>query len=305
MNKVYELVQERIVKDIEKAIEEGKSNPWIKPWNTLGAPRNFITKKPYKGINLLLLDKGGYYLTFNQIKSLQKEYDFIKLKKGSKSDIIVFWKFNDNVKDTKNTENDKDSLEQDENKKNIPILKYYNVFHQSNIEGFEQLVPDQEVYNHEESILDAEEIINNYSKVVNIEFENIDKAYYSPSIDKIVVPGKEYFKIIDAFYSTCFHEIIHSTGNEKRLNRLSKSFKFGDDKYSKEELVAEIGASMLCADCKINNNELIKNSNAYLYGWLTAIKEDVKLVISASQQAQKACDFVMNFIKGEENEETE
>ena len=87
--------------------------------------------------------------------------------------------------------------------------------------------------------------------------------------------------------------MIHSTGHKSRLDRLASNFSFGDHNYSKEELVAEIGSSMLCAEFNIETKGTIQNSTAYLYGWLSAIKQDITLITNAAQAAQKACDYIL------------
>lgn len=305
MSKVYQIVQERIIKDIEDAIKNGTSAPWVKPWTSNNAPKNFITKIPYKGVNKLLLKKGGYYITMKQIKDLQKKHPFIKLKKGSKSEMVVYWLFSKEVE-----VKSEDELKDDEvlKEKKYVSCRYYNVFHQSDVEGLEQLIPEEEKveYIHTTNNEKAESIISLYSDIVPIHHQDIDRAFYTPALDEIVVPSATCFENIEEFYSTNFHEIIHSTGHSSRLDRLEKNFKFGDHNYSKEELVAEIGASMLCVECNIDSKEVIQNSNAYLYGWLSQIKKDVSLIISASQRAEKACEYVLdntiNIVKEEKIE---
>lgn len=103
MSKVYEYVQQKIIDAIEVAIEEGGTVPWRKPWKN-GVPRNYITKDPYRGINLLLLD-GGSYLTYKQLQDLRKKDKNIKLRKGSKQHPVYFWKVVDKSSDESEEEN--------------------------------------------------------------------------------------------------------------------------------------------------------------------------------------------------------
>lgn len=109
------------------------------------------------------------------------------------------------------------------------------------------------------------------------------------------MPDPQHFCSREAYYSTLFHELTHSTGHEDRLKRstLMDLCKFGDTNYSKEELVAEMGATFLCAICGIENST-IDNSAAYLRGWLAALRHDKKLLITAAAQAQRAADFISN-----------
>ena len=95
------------------------------------------------------------------------------------------------------------------------------------------------------------------------------------------------------FYSTLFHELTHSTGHPSRLNRLKAPAFFGDERYSKEELCAELGAAMLCGHCGIDNSEASDNSVAYLQNWLAALKNDTTLVVSAAAKAQRAADYIL------------
>lgn len=282
MSKVYEIVQDKIIKEIEEAIANGGTAPWRKPWKG-GIPKNFISKKPYRGINLLLLD-GGSYITFNQIKDLQKKNPEIKLKKGSKSHMIVFWNF---------VEKENDDGEEEK----IPFLKYYRVFAVSDVEG----IKEEEINFEHEPIEDAEKLVEAYKVEVPINVQKgSGRAYYTPALDKITVPDKSQFPELEEYYSTLFHEMVHSTGHTSRLNRFTNDDQtiFGSESYSKEELVAEVGSNMILAILGIENEEQQENSISYLYGWLTKIKEDPKLIVHAAQQAQKAADFILEFHEG-------
>lgn len=288
MSKVYEIVQDKIVKAIEEAIENGGTAPWRKPW-VGGIPKNYKTRKPYRGINLLLLG-GGSYLTFKQIKELGKKDPKIKLKKGSKAEMVVFWNFIDK----KEEDSEEDS--------SYAILKYYNVFHVSNVEGIEE---ETHVFDHE-PIEKAEQLINNYKVEVPISIqEGSNQAYYVPATDRIVLPALNQFTKAEEFYSTAFHEMVHSTGLETRLNRFKAGdqVKFGSKDYSKEELVAEIGANMILSVLGIEDEKQAENSITYLHAWLKKIKEEPKLITLAAQKAQKASDYILDFNFLEEEEE--
>ena len=128
-----------------------------------------------------------------------------------------------------------------------------------------------------------------------------DGAFYSPISDKISTPLRSQFNSEEDFYSTLFHELVHSTGHASRLDRL-KSTMFGSEEYSKEELVAEIGASFLCNMVGIAP-KVEENSIAYISGWLSKLRNDKRLIISASGMAQKAVDFIIGVKKENEEEE--
>lgn len=273
---VYQLVTDRIIDELEKGLI-----PWEKPWTGVrGGAYNRITKKPYSLLNQMLLKHPGEYATFKQWTELGG-----KIKKGSKSEIIVFWKILEKEKI-----NDKGEKE----KVSIPILKYYNVFHISQVEGVEPLEkPFEEVT----PIAKADQIIIDYVAREKITFEECksDKAYYSPTSDRVVVPLKEQYKHINEYYSTTFHELTHSTGHKTRLNRLETGMiaSFGSETYSKEELVAEIGAATLLNMLGIGTAKTFRNSTAYIQSWLQVLKNDNKFIVSAAGRAEKAVNYIL------------
>lgn len=317
MNKVYEYVQERIIKALEEAIKEGGTAPWKKPWKGYGFV-NYVTRKPYRGINLILLPEPGEYITFNQIQEIRKKNPEVKLKKGCKKHMVVFWSFPNNKKTvkeekiseiTEEIEDIEEIVDEEDIKvtevtpvtpvnnskknKKKPIFRYYWVYNINDVEGLESKFK----FNNEHNpIDDAEKIINNYDIELKIN-KGSDRAFYSPEFDFISVPDKSQYKNIAEYYCTIFHEMVHSTGHKSRLNRFTslEEYSFASETYSKEELIAEIGANMLMLYAGIENTACQQNSISYLYGWLKAIKEDVTLIISAAQKAQKAADYILNY----------
>ncbi|MCH4200640.1 MAG: zincin-like metallopeptidase domain-containing protein [Clostridium tyrobutyricum] len=297
MNKIYEYVQKNIINQLKDAIENGSSYPWQKPWIGYNRPKNYVTQKEYSGINLLLLPIPGEYITFKQIKKLNKSNPNVKLKKGSKSNMVVFWKFTHhcNKDDEVGTRKEHElHVVSDDLSKNYPIFRYYNVFHISCVEG---LKPHDNIIQNSSvnPILEAENLISAYSKEVNIKkVEGSNRCYYNVARDFISVPNINQFENETAFYSAVFHEMIHSTGHKSRLDRLKNEdqFQFSSQSYSKEELVAEIGACMIMSKLKIEKASVNKNSVSYIYGWLRTISEDIKLITFAAQQAEKAVNFI-------------
>lgn len=270
---VYEIVTNRIVEKLKQGII-----PWSKPWNDNNKPVNWVTQRAYSGVNLWILDSGEY-ATFKQITDAGG-----KVRKGAKAEIVVYWQM---LK-----KEDKDGKEQ-----TIPLLKYYNVF---NIEKDTDLKPKRQkvVANTETKIVEkAEEIFNKYLDKPLIKHIEGDNAYYQPSTDELVMPKTYQFKGINEYYSVIFHELVHSTGHEKRLNRLT-STRFGSEEYAKEELVAELGASILCGMSDILEYT-IDNSVAYIQSWIKKLQDDTKLIISASSQAEKAVKYMLG---GQQND---
>lgn len=297
---VYEIVRTNILKKIEEAIKNGETFHWVKPWKGYGFPMNFVSKKKYRGINLLLLPMGGYYMTMKQVQEKGG-----KVKKGSKAFNVYFWSYVNSKKEdtTKNPtenaeteyENKDKNIEKRTDKKKRCVFKYYKVFHQSQILGIEFPKPEK---NEHELDMASENFIKEYNRIVPINIvDGSDRAYYSPSQDIISVPSNTQFENINRYYSTILHEMIHSTGHSSRLDRFEPSTTFGDSSYSKEELIAEIGSSMLRVYLGIECEECDKNSIAYLQSWYNHIKDsDVGEITFASQQAQKAMDFIINSI---------
>ena len=124
--------------------------------------------------------------------------------------------------------------------------------------------------------------------------EQEDRAWYRPCTDTVGIPARGAFDSAEEYYSTLFHELTHSTGHPKRLGRagIEKLNTFGSESYSKEELIAEMGAAMLCGVAEIERKTL-SNSAAYLKSWTDVLKGDSRMVVSAASQAQKAADYIL------------
>ena len=292
---VYQLVTDKIVAQLQQGII-----PWQMPWKSNANPNlamNYVTRKTYSFLNQFLLGwRGGEYVTFNQTQQLGG-----KIKKGSKAQMVVFftmqtYKTKRKVKDTQESE-----IREEEVEISIPVLRYYNVFHIADCEGIESKLEEKEEPKETqlEPIESAEKIINDYvSREKDFGFRNnvfSNHAFYSPAEDIVTVPMLSQYKISEEYYSTAFHELVHSTGHPKRLNREDnkKVAAFGSDDYSREELVAEIGSAMLCSYCGIDCEKAFTNSVAYIQGWLSILKNDNRMIVWASSRAEKACDYIL------------
>lgn len=276
---VYEMVTERIIAELEKGVI-----PWEKPWTGVrSGAYNRVSKRPYSLLNQMLLKHTGEYATYKQWQDLGGQ-----VKKGEKSEIVVFWK----IFETEETNKDTGEKET----KKIPLLRYYNVFHISQVEGVEPLAPEQ-LNDEVEPIEEADKIITDYITREHIEFTECrsNEAYYSPSSDRVVVPMKGQYKVINEYYSTTFHELTHSTGHKSRLNRLETGAvaAFGGTEYSKEELVAEIGSASLMNLLGIETVKTFRNSAAYIQSWLQVLRNDNKFIVSASSKAEKAVNYIL------------
>lgn len=276
---VYELVTNRIIEQLENNII-----PWEKPWSgTIDGAFNRVSKKPYSILNQMLLKYNGEYATFKQWQELGGH-----IRKAEKSEIIVFWK----MYQIKEKQDDGTEII-----KTIPLLKYINVFHISQVDGVEPL--KQKVTHDIEPIEKAEKILNDYWNRENITIEHVkgDKAFYSPMFDKIQLPLFEQFKQSEEYYSTAFHESVHSTMKTSRCNRQEdrkgKVVSFGSEEYSKEELVAEVGSAQLMNIVGIETTKSFRNSTAYIQSWLKVLRNDNKFIVSASSKAEKAVNYIL------------
>ena len=270
MATVAQIVTDAIIKKLESGVI-----PWHKPWRG-GEAVNYITQKPYTGINRLLLD-GGEYLTYKQVQDLNG-----KIKKGTKSHIVVFYK------PIEITDDETDEI------KKIRLLKYYKVYSLQDVEGIEsrQNIAHRNNYN----IDNCESVINRYIDKSGVKFESktSTKAYYSPTDDKVTVPLISQFSSSKHYYSTVYHELAHSTGHKSKLNRLTTTAHFGNADYSREELTAEITSAMLCKHTGIDTADIIDNTAGYIQSWLKALKNDTNMVLVAAAKAEKAVDYILN-----------
>ncbi|MCM1173412.1 MAG: zincin-like metallopeptidase domain-containing protein, partial [Clostridium sp.] len=163
----------------------------------------------------------------------------------------------------------------------IPLLRYINVFHVSQVDGVEPL---KEPLHDVEPIESADKVIIDYvaREHIDLQITKSDRAFYNPSFDRVVIPLKEQYRNANEYYSTAFHELTHSTGHKKRLDRLeSKAVAaFGSETYSKEELIVEIRGASILNILGIETPQTFKNSAAYIQNWLQALRNDNRFIIS-------------------------
>ncbi|MBN2489129.1 MAG: DUF1738 domain-containing protein [Methanosarcinaceae archaeon] len=270
-NKVYEIITEQIVEQLEKGIV-----PWHKPWSSeTRMPLNASTNKHYNGINIMLLASQGrynpYWCTYRQCADLGGN-----VNRGEKGTMVIFWKISEL----------QDPTDPGKMKKSA-ILRYYKVF---NIEQT-SLAEDERFAvpaNNHDPIEACEGIVKMYPNKPEIVVG--DKAAYRPYDDTVIIPDVRRFEDINEYYSTLFHELVHSTGHESRLARPIKN-SFGSEDYSKEELIAEMGNCFLCGIAGIAP-AIIDNSAAYIRSWISKLQKDSKLVVMTASKAEKAAKYI-------------
>jgi antirestriction protein ArdC len=293
---IYQTVTNRIIASLKAGVI-----PWKKPWKTRRYagdpfPRNFYTGKPYRGINVLLLWSSEYnspfWLTFKQAQALKGS-----VRKGEYGTPIIFYKqFSDHAE--KNEEGT------GEGERAPFVLCRYTVFNVEQCDGLTLPEISQPAIAPEvdENEL-CESIVNGWENrpALHLTSPTEYRAYYRPSTDSVHMPARSRFVDTPHYYSTLFHELIHSTGHESRLHRTFGG-RFGDELYSKEELVAEMGAAFLCAIAGIASERTDRNTTAYIQNWIEKLEEDSRLIVHAAANAQRAVDLILGSTFEEVNE---
>lgn len=289
---VYKMVTDRIIKMLEDVINGiAKKLPWQMPWcGGVSLAISGATGKPYSFLNQMLLGRPGEWYTFKQIQDRGA-----KIKKGCKASPVVFFKWIEDKSKDPDPETGKRDM--------IPLLRYYNVFHVDDIEGIEPKIKEVEPNPDIKPDEKAEAVKDGYVKRsgVKLRIYKSNSAYYKPSTDEIVVPEMSQYANIAEYYSTMFHEMTHSTGHESRLKRIN-STAFASHEYSKEELVAEMGAASLVNYCGLETESSFKNSVAYIEGWISKLKNDSHMAVSAANQAEKAFRMIVGDVADVEEE---
>ena len=300
----YQMVTDRICAMLEQGLK-----PWAQPWTSAvscawsgndGRVYTLLNQmlladpdKKYKTINELFDDIRGEWVTYNQAQARGGQ-----VRKGEKGRKVVFFKMIE--KDT-----GKADAAGNPKMETIPCLNVYTVFHIRQCDGVEQKyhLDGDKLYDFSGDQA-ADKVASDYISREGITFrtQKGNRAYYSPATDTVTLPLAEQFVDWTEYYSTLYHELTHSTGHEKRLNRLTKSAAFGDDDYSTEELVAEIGSASLMATLGIATDSTLHMSAAYIKNWLKALKNDKRMIVVASSRAEKAVKMILN-IKEEKQHE--
>ena len=287
---VYETITEQIIHSLESGVV-----PWARPWEAsqYGIHRNAATDRPYRGLNILLLNMiammQGFvdprWLTFRNAEKLGGH-----VKKGEKGVGIIFWKFVPTKADgssvsLSDTANDMHPVSDDENQKVIPLVRMYTVFNVEQCEGLN--IADLEVKEIDNSTYPDSELILNLPIIKH----GGNKAYYTQAKDFIAMPTRDCFESPEFYYSTAFHEIVHWTGHHSRLHRKFGK-RFGDNEYAVEELVAEIGSAFIGAGAGLPFEDM--RHPEYINSWLQILKKDSMAIFTAAAKAQTAADFVLD-----------
>ena len=273
---IYDEVTNQIIEEIEAGAGE-----WSPSWIKGGFEhQNRVSHKAYRGINILILmmaqARNGFssneWLTYKQAGQLGGN-----VRKGEKGTRITFFKTIE-----------KDGEKGDKETKIIPILRTYTVFNLDQCEGIEAHCKPQAINPDSRS-----EAIDSFMAATKADIRHGgDSAFYMPSTDHVQLPEFEHFAGANHYYATAFHELTHWTGGKARTGRIAeqaKGFKTMKEGYAFEELVAELGAAMLCAQHGVTGE--LRHA-AYIENWLQALKGDNKFIFKAAKLAQQAADLL-------------
>jgi antirestriction protein ArdC len=265
-NKAYQAVLDRLA-DLVRA----GAMPWRARWSRIGPPYNFVTGRLYRGINVLVLGSASYgqpgWLTYKQALDIGGH-----VRKGETGTPVLFYQ---------------QVIRQDEDgqPRMISFARSWTVFNVEQCEGIE--VPTRT-----RPLPSAEAIVTNMPDAPDIHHGG-NRAYYAPYEDYVQMPPRSAFVTSGDYYATLFHELVHSTGHESRLKRLSRTRMITRWDYAFEELIAEIGAALLCAQCGLDNDGILRNNAGYLNVYLNNF-DDLTPMFRAAVDAQAAADYILN-----------
>ncbi len=286
----YQQVTDYVIQELEKGVV-----PWRQPWGEgieIAGPQNLVSKRAYQGWNFFYLRlivraykfSTPFFLTFKQAMAQGGS-----IKKGSHGFPVVCWL----KREFKKTQVDGETGEEKIKAVTRLVPVEHIVFNLDQAEGIMAPKVTEVRRTPAEKIAACEAVVSSMPEAPSIT-EGGDRAFYNRLSDHVQMPPFDSFGVSQEYYSTLFHELVHSTGHKKRLNRaeLMESDGFGSAKYSNEELTAEFGAAFLCAHTAIEQ-KTIGNSVAYIQNWMGRLRADKTLVLKAAAKAQAAADFIL------------
>ena len=295
-NRVKPDLYQEVTDKMIALLEQGTA-PWRCSWSKYGMARNYVSGNTYRGINAFLLNflpnhPIPYYLSFKQARELGGH-----VRKGARAEKVYFFKAYHKDEDGKTVSEDRAAqlAGMGAEVHRIPFLKSFAVFNIADVEGVDFEFPEVPLQHHEQ-IERCEQLVSQLTHPPQLVSEDANGAWYAPRRDVLNMPQMGQFDTAEEYYAVLFHELTHSTGHVTRLNRegITGTVKPGSADYAREELIAEMGASFLCAHTGIDLESITENSAAYLAGWLKRLQDDNKLVLKAAAGAQKAADFLLN-----------
>ncbi len=274
----YQEITDRII----AALERG-TVPWRTPWRARGH-RNARTDRPYRGINTLVLQMAALERGWNDPRWLtyrQAQAAGGHVRRGEHGTRVVLWKWIE-----------KQDSPDPERPEHYPLLRLFTVFNVRQCRGL-KLPPLAGGGDGPEPLERAEAIAGGYAGGPTVHHD-AGGAYYLPAKDEVHLPPRDAFGDAHGYYATLFHELAHSTGHPGRLARegYETAARFGSERYSQEELVAEFAAAFLGSEAGIDPSR-VEQSASYIASWLKALEDDRRLAVVAAGQAQRAADHVL------------
>ena len=275
---IAKTITDTIIQELEKG-----TAPWVKPWSEACEAYNPITGTIYRGMNQIWLGMAGLgrsnaWLTFKQCALAQ-----LRVRKGSKGVPIVFWK---PLELTKKNNEGEDAL------KVVPMLRHYFVFNADDVEGASfQRQSGTLSGSVDQAVTDVVARLGLAGGV-----QQASSAYYQATRDLIGIPDIASFRSVSDYAATLLHEAVHATGHASRLDRKLAN-RFGSEAYAFEELIAELGAAMLCMKTGIDGK---LQHASYIESWLKVLKQDKTAIIKAASKAQAAMDYLTAAVQEEE-----
>lgn len=272
--------EEQITDIIVKAIESGDDS-FQMPWHSISCPNNAVRKKPYRGINTIVLwaeafERGytsSFWASYRDWQSLDRQ-----VRKGEKATPVTFFSV----------------IENEEKETQKGFRKFFSVFNADQLEKTDEAEP--EVVS-QVSDQQAKETILNLAKTVNAEVTvEGDRAFYSHDLDKVWMPDYQYFVDTEStskdvsFSSVLAHELVHWTGHRSRLDRPQEGKKTPG--YAFEELIAELGSAFVCSHLNFEYSG-VANHAGYIKSWLKVLKKDPKAIFKASAKASEATRYLL------------
>ncbi|HRN64121.1 MAG TPA: zincin-like metallopeptidase domain-containing protein [Alicycliphilus sp.] len=277
---LYQSVTDRIV----AALEAG-APPWVCPWVRgpgLAAPANLGSGRPYRGINVLLLNlqaaSCGYtlnrWLTYRQALALGAQ-----VRRGEQGTPVVFFKLLE-------VEGADASAVDPTDRKVVPLLRSFTVFNAAQVDGLPAGLLPEPVAQDWSPVSAADEVLARSGAVIR---HGGVQAYYSVAKDLICLPEPARFSCAEDYYRVALHELTHWSGHADRCNRplLGRQH---IEAYAFEELVAEMGSTFLCGHCGLPAS---LQHASYVQDWLQALRNDRRLIFTAAALAQKASDYLL------------
>jgi antirestriction protein ArdC len=272
---IHQTVTDRII----AVLEAGRAGDWQCPWHRRGGsglPINALTKRQYRGINVLSLwcaeQTAGYadgrWATYKQWSELGAQ-----VRKGERSTLVVFYK------DYEVTTN----AEGDDGRRFVARASF--AFNAEQVDGAPEVKPLPEGGYYPLPAMNDLAARTGATIV-----EGGEQACYVPALDEIRMPSRERFLTGHGWASTLAHELTHWTGAAPRLAR-DLSARFKSASYAAEELIAELGSAFLCAQLGLASEPHPQHAT-YIASWLRLLREDNRAIFTAAAKASEAVDFL-------------